>query len=125
MIEPTRSAPPPLGAGAFVPAGGAAAGLPSAPPAGRPARSSELWAVSTAVTEVTPVQSEDRLLGRLAQRLGRSAACGRNLDGEADIAVLDRQPADHAEGNQILALIGIAHPPQRFQDPFFGYIRHA
>ena len=72
-----------------------------------------------------PVEREDRLFGRLAQRFGAGAARCGDFDGEADIAVLDCQAADHAERYQILALFGVADPAQRLQDPFFVYLRHA
>jgi hypothetical protein len=43
-----------------------------------------------------------RLFRRLAQRLQGGAPARVDLDGEADVAVLDDQPRDHAQGDNVL-----------------------
>ena len=65
-------------------------------------------------------QRLDRLLGRLAQRLEARPALGLDLDGKADIAVADDDPRDHAERDDVGALVGVAHLPQRVEDLSLG-----
>src|SRR5262249_31254004 len=65
-------------------------------------------------------QDLDRLLGRLAQRVEPRSALGFDLDRKTDIAVADDHPGDHAEGHDVVTLVGITDLAQRVQDLLLG-----
>ncbi len=70
------------------------------------------------------LQLRDNFLAGLAQRLLLGALIRVNLDGEADIAALDHQTADHAGADDILSVVRVDYAGECRHHIGFSDIRH-
>ena len=69
-------------------------------------------------------QRLDRLLAGLAQGLLTLAVPGVDLDGEADIALLDDEAGDHATLDHALAAVVVDDGGERLENLGFADLRH-
>ena len=71
-----------------------------------------------------PGQVVHGLLRLLAQRLHLGGVARVDLDDEADVAVLEHQPRDHAERDDVGLARRLDHGLERRHDPLFGDLTH-
>ena len=75
----------------------------------------------TVLTPGTAMTARARVLLDLPlERAGR----GGEHQGEGDLAVLDHEILDHAQGHEVAAQIGVLHGAQGVQDVFGAGVRH-